>query len=92
MNSGNCPPVKRMSQETGIGLEEGGGGVWKLPVNQGFSIDSIRLQNELLLQLLLASATALIFPRDEGRVSPLPQCNVHHFCLPIIALGRGPDS
>ena len=91
MNSGNCPPVKRMSQETGIGLEEGGGGV-QLSVNQGFSIDSIRIQNELLLQPPACPATALIFPRDERRVSPSPLNNVHHFCLPIIALGRGPDS
>ena len=63
MNSGNCPPVKRMSQETGLGLEDGGGGV-QLSVNQGFSIDSIRLQNELLLQPPACSA-------GEGNGTPL---------------------
>ena len=53
MNSGNCPPVKRMSQEAGTGLEEGGGGV-QLSVNQGFSIDSIGHRMSCFCSLLLA--------------------------------------
>ena len=52
-----------MSQETGIELEEGGGGV-QLSVNRGFSIDSIKLQNELLLQPPACSA-------GEGNGTPL---------------------
>lgn len=91
VNSSNCHLVKRMSQETGIGLEEGGVGV-QLSVNQGFSIDPIRLRNKSLLQPPACPATALTFPRDEARASPPPLINVCCLCLPVVALGRGPDS
>lgn len=86
--------VLRQKDEPGNRHRTGGGwgGGVQLSVNQGFSIDSIRLQNELLLQPPACPATALIFPRDEGEGFTLSPEYVHHFCLPIIALGRGPDS
>lgn len=71
VNSSNCHLVKRMSQETGIGLEEGGGGV-QLSMNQGFSMDPVRLRNKSLLQPPACPATALPSPGMRRGLHPLP--------------------